>query len=121
MKWHINPFSKGSPHEPHPEQGQHLPSPARNQQAKRCRWSVRCKAWLGVGDPENLQIFGGKAGVLGDTGKHSGANFFAVVKREDVVGPSVARQSLMRSRLALEFMSLISIGRYKRSVLPDDS
>lgn len=53
--------------------------------------------------PARLQVFGSDAGVLGDARKHSRADFFGVVKREDYVGPALAGQSAVRTRLSLEF------------------
>ena len=40
--------------------------------------------------PEMLQVFRRDAGVLGDARKHTGADFFAVVKREDNIRPPLA-------------------------------
>ena len=49
-----------------------------------------------------LKIPWSDAGVLGDTSKHSRADFLAIVKREDNVGPSFARQCAVRPGLPLE-------------------
>jgi hypothetical protein len=48
------------------------------------------------------QILGTQAGALGDAGEHLGADFIAVVKREDEVRPTRALQDPVRSTLALD-------------------
>jgi hypothetical protein len=50
-----------------------------------------------------LQVAGSNASVLGDTSKHPGTDLFAIVKREDHVGPSFALQRAVGPRLPLEF------------------
>ena len=50
---------------------------------------------LGSDGRHELQIVRAETGVLSDARKHLGADFFAVVKRENKVRPSIARQSPM--------------------------
>jgi hypothetical protein len=39
------------------------------------------------GRDEELQVVRGETGVLGDAGRHAGTDLFAIVEREDKVGP----------------------------------
>ena len=43
-----------------------------------------------------LQIFGPQPRVLRDTGKHAGTDFIAIMKREDEIRPTRARQGFVR-------------------------
>lgn len=52
---------------------------------------------------KTLQIFWGDTGVLGYARKHSGADFFAVVEREDNIRPPLAGQGAVRTGLTLDF------------------
>jgi hypothetical protein len=56
---------------------------------------VELSAGLGSDGRHELQIVGAKARVLCDARKHLGADFFAIVKRENKVRPALARQRPM--------------------------
>ena len=67
-----------------------------------------------------LQVFGSNAGVLCNTGKHSGADFLAIAKGEDNVGPTFAEQGTVRTRLPLDLPSDAKLrGKQEGAVVPD--
>ena len=49
------------------------------------------------------QVLWPKPAVLGDTRQHTRADFRAVVKRENEIGPTLASEHLVRTSLALHF------------------
>ena len=49
-----------------------------------------------------LQIFGAKAGTLGNSREHAGPDFFAIVGGEDHIWPTFSGQCAVGSGLSLE-------------------
>lgn len=57
---------------------------------------------IGITRGHALQVLGLEAGVLGDAREHAWAKLFAIVEGEHEIGPTLARQSAMRTRLTLD-------------------
>jgi len=51
--------------------------------------------------PEGLQVLRLKTGVLGDSRKHTGSDFFAIVECKHKIAPAFTRQRPVRAGLTL--------------------